>query len=101
MFQIGLKSNIGLGKITIVNPSLDPDKRDGKEREDYLSRMRVIFNDHLFDSGVVTLISMNTRDALQGSNNAPMIVTPGNHSLFQILNPQAHNRPSPFSYAEA
>ena len=101
MFQIGLKSNIGLGKIIIVNPSLDPDKRDGKEREDYLSRMRVIFNEQLFESGVVTLISMSTRDALQGSNNAPMIVTPGNHRLFQILNPQAHNRPSPFLYAEA
>lgn len=101
MFQIGLKSNIGLGKLIIVNPSLDPDKRDGKERADYLSRMRVIFNDQLFESGVITLISKNTRDALQGPNNAPMIDIPDNNSLFQILNPQTHNRPSPFSYVEA
>ncbi|MBN6742051.1 hypothetical protein JKG47_16215 [Acidithiobacillus sp. MC6.1] len=101
MFQIGLKNNIGLGKIIIVNPSLDPDKRDGKEKEDYLSRMRVIFNDQLFDSGVVTLIPMNTRDALKGSNNAPMISPPDNQSLFQILNPDSHNRPLPFAYTEA
>ena len=100
MFQIGLKSNIGLGKIIIVNPSLDPDKRDGKERADYLSRMQVIFNDQLFDSGVVTLVPMNTRDALKGSNNAPMISTSGNQSRFQILNPGSHNRPLPFAYTE-
>ena len=88
MFQIGLKNNIGLRKFLVVNPSLNSEK----SKDDYIFRMRAIFNEQFMSSGIVEFIPYGLRDVL-----APAAGNQNSCSLFRELNPQSKGRLLPFS----
>lgn len=88
MFQIGLKNNIGLRKFLVVNPSLNGEK----SKDDYISRMRTIFNEQFMNSGLVEFVPYGLRDVL---GRAADQQNPCN--LFSEFNPQSVGRLLPFT----